>query len=40
MVDEMAKAQTAVAEEVTLFDKIVSKHIPANIIYEDEHVST
>ena len=36
MVDEVSKAQTAVAEEVTIFDKIVAKQIPANIIYEDE----
>ncbi len=34
--DEIAKAQTAVPEEVTLFDKIVARQIPANIIYEDE----
>ena len=32
----MKKAQTAQAEEVTIFDKIVSKQIPANVIYEDE----
>ena len=31
-----AKAQTATAEEVTIFDKIVKKEIPATIIYEDE----
>ncbi|TNV71828.1 hypothetical protein FGO68_gene12366 [Halteria grandinella] len=36
MVDEIAKAQTAIPEEVTLFDKIVAKKIPANIIYEDD----
>ena len=29
-------AQTAKAEEVTIFDKIVKKEIPATIIYEDE----
>ena len=34
--EEMKKAQTAQAEEVTIFDKIVSKQIPANVIYEDE----
>ena len=33
---EQAKAQTAQEEEITLFDKIVSKEIPANIIYEDD----
>ena len=36
MVDEIAKAQTAVPEEITLFDKIVAKQIPANIIFEDD----
>ena len=36
MVDEITKAQTAVPEEVTLFDKIVAKQIPATVIYEDE----
>ena len=36
MVDEIAKAQTAVEEEVTIFDRIVKKEIPAKIIYEDE----
>ena len=40
MVDEIAKAQTAVAEDVTLFDKIVQKKIPATIIYEDDLVSS
>ena len=29
-------AQTAKAEEITLFDKIVKKEIPATIIYEDD----
>ena len=33
--DEILRAQTAGEEEVTLFDKIVKKEIPANIIYED-----
>lgn len=37
MVDEITKAQTAVEEEVTIFDRIVRKEIPAKIIYEDEH---
>ena len=36
MSDEQAKAQIAVQEEVTLFDKIVAKQIPAQIIYEDD----
>ena len=36
MVDEQAKAQTAAAEEITIFDKIVRKEIPATIIYEDD----
>ena len=34
--DEQAKAQTAQAEEVTIFDKIVAKEIPATIIFEDD----
>ena len=34
--EEQDKAQTAQPEEVTIFDKIVAKQIPANIIYEDE----
>ena len=34
--DEQEKAQTAQAEEVTIFDKIVKKEIPATIIYEDD----
>ena len=34
--NEQEKAQTAQAEEVTLFDKIVKKEIPADIIYEDD----
>ena len=33
--DEIFRAQFAGEEEVTLFDKIVKKEIPANIIYED-----
>ena len=33
---EQEKAQTATAEEVTIFDKIVSKEIPATIIHEDD----
>ena len=36
MSNEQEKAQTATAEEVTIFDKIVAKEIPANIIYEDD----
>ena len=36
MVEEFLRAQTAVPEEVTIFDKIVRKEIPATIIYEDE----
>ena len=37
MVEQGDTASTAAAtEEVTLFDKIVSKVIPANIIYEDD----
>ena len=36
MSDEQAKAQTAAAEEVTIFDKIVAKEIPATIIHEDD----
>ena len=34
--DEQSKAQTAAAEEVTIFDKIVKKEIPADVIYEDD----
>ena len=33
---EQARAQVAQPEEVTIFDKIVRKEIPATIIYEDE----
>ena len=36
MVDEQAKAQTAAPVDVTLFDRIVRKEIPATIIYEDD----
>ena len=36
MSNEQEKAQTASAEEVTIFDKIVAKEIPATIIYEDD----
>jgi histidine triad (HIT) family protein len=39
--DEVARAQAAAGagaagEEVTLFDKIVSKEIPSTIVYEDD----
>ena len=34
--NEQEKAQTAVPEEDTLFDKIVRKEIPADVIYEDD----
>ena len=37
--EEILRAQFAGEEEVTLFDKIVRKEIPANIIYEDTMVS-
>ena len=33
---EQEKAQTAGEEEVTIFDKIVAKEIPADVIYEDD----
>lgn len=40
MSDEVSKAQAAASSSadptVTFFDKIVSKEIPANIIYEDD----
>ena len=36
MEGEVAKAQTAQEEEVTLFDKIVRKEIPSSILYEDD----
>jgi hypothetical protein len=38
MEGEKEKAQTAQEEEVTLFDRIVSKEIKGNIIYEDDLV--
>ena len=34
--DEQKKAQTAVPEEDTIFDKIVRKQIPADVIFEDD----
>ena len=37
--DEILRAQSADEEEVTLFDKIFKKEIPANIIYEENLVS-
>ncbi len=39
MDEEIKKAQTAKEEEITLFDKIIKKEIPANIIFEDELVT-
>ena len=33
---EIEKAQTAAEEEITLFDKIIKKEIPATFIYEDD----
>ena len=36
MEGEQAKAQTAKAVEVTLFDKLVRREIPADVIYEDD----
>ena len=36
--DEVKKAQEAKEEEITIFDKIVKKEIPANIVYEDDEV--
>ena len=36
MSDEAAKAQSAKAEQTTIFDKIISKEIPATIAYEDD----
>ena len=36
MVDGIATVQTAVEEELIIFDRIVRKEIPAKIIYEDE----
>ena len=37
--DEIMEAQTAKVEEVSLFDKFVSKEIPVDFIYEDDQVS-
>ena len=34
--NEQVKAQTAVPEEDTIFDKIVRKQIPADVIFEDD----
>ncbi len=39
MDEEIKKAQTAHEEQVTIFDKIIKKEIPANIIFEDELVT-
>ena len=36
MSDEQALAQNAQPAEITLFDKIVAKEIPATVIYEDD----
>ena len=36
MADEQTLAQSASPQEVTIFDKIVAKEIPADVIYEDE----
>ena len=36
--DEVKKAQEAKEEEITIFDRIVKKEIPANIVYEDDEV--
>ena len=33
---EIEKAQSAGEQEVTLFDRIVKKEIPANVIFEDD----
>jgi diadenosine tetraphosphate (Ap4A) HIT family hydrolase len=33
---EVSKAQTPAIEPITIFDRIVAKEIPANIIYEDD----
>ena len=38
MSDEQTLAKTAHAEDVTIFDKIAAKEIPATIIYEDDTV--
>ena len=37
--DEQSKAQLAKEEEISIFDRIVKREIPANIIFEDEMVS-
>lgn len=34
--DEQAKAQMATPSQITIFDKIVRKEIPAAILYEDD----
>jgi len=39
MQGEQELAQTAKEQEITLFDKIVSKEIPATIIFEDDQVN-
>lgn len=36
--DEQGAAQTAVEEEITLFDKIVAGDIPCDKIYDDDLV--
>lgn len=36
--DEVKKAQTATQSQSTIFDKIIDKTLPANIIHEDEKV--
>lgn len=36
--DEVKKAQTATQSQTTIFDKIIDKTLPANIIHEDEKV--
>ena len=38
MNDEILKAQTAKEQEVTLFDRIVRREIPAQILFEDDIV--
>jgi len=37
--DEQSKAQLAKEEEISIFDRIVKREIPANIIFEDDMVS-
>jgi histidine triad (HIT) family protein len=34
--DEVSKAQQAAPTEVTIFDKIASGDIPANVVYQDD----